>query len=290
MRVYNGTLSMHRLFKPFHLQIGILLAFFVGLYLPYIQTMIRDWNTNENFSHGYFIPFISAFMVYSMRGELKKVEKSHTNWGLLLIIFGLLQLSLGTIGAEYFLQRTSMIFVFFGLCLFLAGKSFTKKAAIPILYLIFMIPIPSIVWNEIAFPMQLLASSLAEGVIQALGIPVFRGGNILQLSNTSLEVIDACSGLRSLMSMLALSGALAYLFVRSNKRKWVVFLSAIPIAILVNIIRLTLTALVAERVSGEAAHGFLHGLSGWLMFILGLALLLGVYALLSKGNRGHENN
>ena len=245
--------------------------------------MVQDWNTNENFSHGYFIPAISVFMLLSMRRKLKDVEIFPSNWGFALIILGLMELTVGKIGSEYFLQRTSIILVLFGLCLFILGKHFTKMISVPILYLIFMIPIPAILWNEIAFPMQLFSSDLAEAAIRTLGISVLREGNILQLSNTSLEVVDACSGLRSLMSMLALSAAIAYLYSSSKRNKWIVFLSAIPIAILINILRLTFTAVIAEQFGDRTAHGFLHGFSGWLMFTLGLAMLIGIHLLLSKG-------
>lgn len=273
---------MTRLVKPIYFQIGLLFAILVAVYLPFIRTMVQDWNTNDNFSHGYLIPVISAFMLWSMRRELKQVSISPCNWGVPLIVLGLIQLVVGKIGSEYFLQRTSMIIVFFGLSFFLLGKSFTKKISVPILYLIFMIPIPAIVWNEVAFPMQLFASGLAERVVQTIGIPVFRGGNILHLSNTTLEVVDACSGLRSLMSMLAMSAAMAHLFGRSKKRKCVLFISAVPIAIFVNIIRLTFTAVLASRFGEKIAQGFLHEFSGWMIFILGLGMLISVHILLSK--------
>jgi exosortase len=281
---------MNRLIKPMHFQMGLLLAIFVVLYFPFIRTMVQDWNTNDNFSHGYLIPIISAFMIGSMRRGLKEVEISPSNWGFPLILLGLMQLTVAKIGSEYFLQRTSMILVLFGLSFFLLGKDLTKMICVPILYLIFMIPIPAIIWNEIAFPMQLFASALAERLIQIIGIPVFRGGNILHLSNTTLEVVDACSGLRSLMSMLALSAGMAYLFGRSKKRKWVLFLSAVPIAILVNIIRLTFTAVLANRFGEKMAQGFLHEFSGWLIFILGLGMLISVHVLLSKGKIRHVEN
>lgn len=269
--------------KLTYLQAGILLAAFIGLYFPFILAMEQDWSTNDNFSHGYFIPVIAAYMVYSRRTLLKGETVAPSNWGLLIIALGLVQLIIAKIGTEFFLQRTSMIVVLFGSVLFLLGKSFTRKVSFPLIYLVFMIPIPAIIWNNVAFPMQLFASGITERVVQAIGIPVFREGNVLHLSETTLEVVDACSGLRSLTSMLALGAALAYFSRLPGIRKWAIFLSALPIAIFVNIIRLTITAALASRFGGEIAQGFLHDFSGWLIFIVGLASLWGVAVLLSKG-------
>lgn len=283
-------LKMRAFRKPIYIQTGILFAAFAGLYFPFIITMVQDWNTNANYSHGYLIPLITGYMIYNMRRELQGVEISPSNLGLPLIVLGLAQLVVARIGSEYFLQRTSMIVVFFGLSLFLVGKDFTKKVSIPVIYLIFMIPIPAIIWNKVAFPMQLFASGITEWVIQVMGIPVFREGNILHLAETSLEVADACSGIRSLVSMLALSGAFAYLSELSRLKQWLLFLSAAPIAILINIIRLTLTAGLASRFGEKVAQGFMHEFSGWLIFLLGLAMLAGVYVFLLKAKIKHAES
>ncbi|MCK4486907.1 MAG: exosortase, partial [Desulfobacterales bacterium] len=249
---------MIRSSKPIYFQIPLLSGLFIALYFPFIRTMVHDWNIDANYSHGYLIPFISAYMIWSIRKELKQIDIAPSNWGLVLIALGLAQLTVAKIGSELFLQRTSMILVLFGVSLFLLGKAFTKKISIPILYLIFMVPIPAIIWNKIAFPMKLFASGIAEPIIQAIGISVFREGNILHLANTTLEVADACSGLRSLTSLLALSAAFAYIFPLRVINKWVLFFSAIPIAVAVNILRLTSTAVLAQNFGPKVAEGFLH--------------------------------
>lgn len=273
--------------KPFslqkpHLQLGLILAAFLALYFPFIQTLVRDWDANQNYSQGYFIPFVAAFMVWWMRDELKAVEVRPSNWGLALIVLGLLQLFVAKVGSEYFLQRTSMIVVLFGIALFLFGGRFTKAVWLPLVYLIFMIPLPAIIWNRIAFPMQLFASALTEDVVQLIGIPILREGNVLHLAQTSLEVVDACSGLRSLVNILGLAVGLGFLMNKEAWKRWVLFLAAFPIAVVVNIIRLSGTAVLASRYGGDVARGFLHDFSGWLVFVAGIGLLLLVQSGLGK--------
>ncbi|MBW1793371.1 MAG: exosortase/archaeosortase family protein [Deltaproteobacteria bacterium] len=268
--------------KILYFQIPLLSLLFIALYFPFICTMVHDWSIDDNYSHGYLIPFISAYMIWSVRKELQRVDILPSNWGLALIVLGLVQLTVAIIGSELFLQRTSMVVLLFGFSLFLLGKAFTKKISIPILYLIFMVPIPAIVWNKIAFPMKLFASYIAANVIDWIGISILREGNILNLASTTLEVADACSGLRSLTSLLALSAAFAYIFPLKVINKWVLFFSAIPIAIAVNIFRLTSTAVLAQRFGAKVAQGFLHEISGILVFIIAFILLFVVYTILSK--------
>ena len=276
--------STNKLFKPIYFQFGILVVVFVGLYFPFIRALVLDWSLNDNYSHGYIIPFISAFMIYSSRKELQVADIAPTNWGLPLIAIGLVQLVVAKTGSEFFLQRTSMILILFGFSVFFLGKKLTKKICIPLLYLVFMIPIPAIIWYKVALPMKLFASMLSEWLICSMGIPVLREGNIIHLAETSLEVVDACSGLRSLISMLALSSALAYLSRHSSLKKWLLFLSAAPTAVFVNVFRLALTGVLAKEFGEKVAKGFLHEFSGCLLFILGIMILIGVHVVLSKIN------
>lgn len=271
-------LKLHSL----HLQLGLILLAFLALYFPFIQTLVRDWDTNQNYSQGYFIPFVAAFMVWWIREDLARIELKPSNWGLAIITLGLLQLFVAKVGSEYFLQRTSMIVVLFGIALFLFGGRFTKAVWLPLAYLIFMIPLPAIIWNRIAFPMQLFASALTEDVVQLIGIPILREGNVLHLAQTSLEVVDACSGLRSLVNILGLAVGLGFLMNKEAWKRWALFLAAFPIAVVVNIIRLSGTAVLASRYGGDVARGFLHDFSGWIVFVAGIALLLAVQTGLGK--------
>lgn len=260
-----------------------ILSAFVGLYYHVILEMAGVWQTNDNYSHGFFIPLISIYMIYGIRHSLSRVPINSSNVGLLLIVIGLGQLYVASVGSEFFLQRTSMIIVLFGVSIFLWGFKVTQLLFLPIAYLVFMVPLPAIVWNKIAFPLQLFSSACTESMVRMFGIPIFREGNVLHLAQTTLEVIDACSGLRSLNTMFALSTALAWFSTLATWKKWVLFFSAAPIAIFANIIRLTLTAFLASKYGEQAAQGFLHEFSGLFTFALGLILLILLSRLLSKG-------
>lgn len=252
------------------------------LYYPIIAGLVGAWSTNGNYSHGYLIPFISGYMVWTVIKDGKLSEPVSDNAGLFVLILGLCQFLAARVGSEYFLQRASMITVLLGLLWYLAGRKLTKNLTYPVLYLLFMIPFPAIVWDRIAFPMKLLASYLAVRTIGLMGISVLREGNIIYLPNTTLEVADACSGLRSLMSLLALSAAFVFFSHNTKPRKLLLLFSAVPIAILTNIIRLTLTAALAGKYGEEIAQGFMHQFSGWLVFLLGLAMLFGMNGILSR--------
>jgi exosortase len=260
----------------------VVLTALFWLYLPFLKSLVVAWDTDDNYSHGYFIPFISLFMVFSLRNKLSRVQIRPLNSGFLLIVAGLLLLVVAKVGSEFFSQRFSLIIVLSGIVLFYFGSEYFKILLIPLCYLFFMIPLPAIIWNKIAFPMQLFGSYLTEQVIYFIGIPVYREGNVLHLVQTTLEVVAACSGLRSLVTMFALAGALSFFSSLSPARKWLLFFSAAPIAIFANIVRLTATAILASRYGSEVAQGFLHDFSGIVIFVLGLSLLVFVNRLLGS--------
>lgn len=263
----------------YHLLI-VFLGFFL-LYYPYLRTMVKDWGVNPNYSHGYLIPVISLYMVYSMRETLAKIKIEPWPLGLILIIIACVQLVVARAASEYFLQRTSIIVLFTGVALYFFGKKMTKQLMFPILYLIFMVPVPTIIWNEIAFPLQLLSSQLTENVISLSGMAIYREGNVITLPSITLEVVGACSGLRSLMMMLALSAAIVFFSGLSRTRKIILFLFAVPVAVVGNVFRLTATAFLSNSYGEKFAEGFLHEFSGLVVFFLGLILLMGFYKLLS---------
>jgi exosortase len=266
-------------------QIGILFLSFTLLFGHAIVGMIRDWSINENYSHGFLVPFITGYMIWLKKEQLIKIDSNPSNLGLLVILVGMGVFIIGNIGAELFITRTAIVITTIGLCIYSFGIRAATAIAVPLIYLMFMIPLPAIIWNKIAFPLQLFSANLTASVVHQLGIPILREGNILSLPNTTLEVVDACSGLRSLTSMLALSAPFAYIVKISNTSRWLLFLSAIPIAVTVNILRLTCTAMLATYIGPEAAKGFLHDLSGILVFVVAFMMLYGLFRLIQRAEK-----
>lgn len=272
---------MHARLKQIYPALLLAVSFLV-LYYPVIWKLVQDWEVDPNYSHGYFIPFIAGYMAWLKRDELKRAAGRGSNWGLALVLAGLLQYFVAWVGSEYFLQGTSMIVVLLGSVIYLRGGRVGGILLVPVLYLIFMIPLPAIIWNQLAFPLALLASKAAAGVIQLLGWSILREGNILTLPNITLQVADACSGLRSLTTLLALSALLAFISSLRTWKKWVLFLVAVPAALFCNVFRLIATAFLANCFGSQMAEGFIHEFSGLVVFILGLILLLLVQALLYR--------
>lgn len=267
--------------KPILVYFILIGSCFIFLYYPVFLKLIQSWKNDLNYSHGFFIPFISGFMLWSHRFEISRIENQPSSWGVLILLFGILILLLSWIGSEFFFQGLSMIFVLIGIILFMSGLPMVKKTFLPIIYLVFMIPLPAIIWNKLSFPLALFASGISAELIQLLGLPVLREGNVLNLPNITLQVVEACSGLRSLVTILALSGLLAFLGRFGWKEKLILFFSAIPVALICNVIRLIITAVIANYFGRSTAEGFIHSFSGVVVFILGLIVLLGVYAIFS---------
>lgn len=268
-----------------YIPVFIVAGCFLALYHHVILTLINDWRIDDNFSHGFLVPFISGYLIWQNRQTLSKLSIMPGNIGLLLICFSIAFYIFAYTGAELFTQRFSMILVMLSTVVFLAGWSYLKVLFFPIIYLILMIPIPAIIWNKIAFPLKLFATHWAVNTIQLLGITVYSEGNIIYLANTTLQVVDACSGLRSLTSLIALSAAFALITTHSRLKKIILFLSAIPIAIATNIFRLILTAVLAKEFGPQVAQGFLHEASGIMVFLIALILLFLLNILLARGSK-----
>jgi exosortase A len=264
------------------LKSAILAACLVLLYFRVLQGLVSDWIHMPDFSHGFLIPIVSFYFIYERRKKLSVLGPS-SNWaGLPLLLFGVMLLLLGNLATEYFTMRFSILVVLGGIILFLLGKEFLKTLLFPIGFLIFMIPIPSVLMDRITFPMQLFASKVAARSLYLIGIPVLREGNIIQLANTSLEVAEACSGIRSLISLLALSVVFAYFSQNTTWKRILLVLSTFPIAIIANAARVTGTGILANYYGDKVAQGFFHGFSGWILFVVAFVCLFIVGGLLSR--------
>ena len=260
-----------------------ILTLLVGyLYSSVLAGLVYDWDNDPNYSHGFLVPFLSAYFLWERWTPMAKIAPTPNLLGIPLLLFGVLMLVIGTIGAELFTQRISLIVVISGLILIILGKNFLYHLSLPIAFLIFMIPLPAIVINTIAFPLQIFAAQTAAFCLFNLGIPVLREGNLITLATSTLEVAEACSGLRSLMALLALGSVYGYFSQRVMWKQWALVLISIPIAILANAFRVTGTGVLANYWGPEAAEGFYHTFEGWIVFVVAFVLLLLSGMLISR--------
>jgi exosortase len=252
------------------------------LYAPVISKLVHDWSHDENYSHGFLIVPLAAWFAWQQRDRLAAAAARPSIIGLLAICGALALVIVGRLGAELFLTRVSLLIIVAGAVLFLHGWHHLRVLTFPILFLLLMVPLPAIVFNQIAFPLQLLASRVGTAGIQACAVPVLREGNVIVLADTSLEVAEACSGIRSLVSLLTLGILYGYF---TDPRPWmrtVIALSTIPIAIAANAARVTGTGVLAHYYGVEAATGFFHTFSGWLVFVVAFLLLFVVSRVLER--------
>jgi exosortase len=262
------------------------IAWFAGMlfacYAPTFWRLIKVWDQDADMGHGFFVPLIAGYVAWQKRDELMAQPASPNWWGLAVVLYGGLQLYLGTLGVELFLARTSFVISLIGVVLLMGGTRYLKILAFPLFLLFFMVPIPAIVYNRITFPLQILASELANAALDVLSIPVLREGNILHLADTSLSVVEACSGIRSLLSLTFLSLVYGFFFESRIWMRVLLFLSTVPIAIVANAGRVTLTGVLTEY-KPELAEGFFHTASGWVIFMIALGVLLAFHQALRLG-------
>ena len=266
--------------RPTAMALALLAVSFIGLYWPVWRKLIGDWATDDNYSHGFFIIPIAAFFVWERRGALARLPVRPSWFGLLVIVVSLAILTAGLLGAELFLSRISMLGVLVGTILFVLGWRHLYALILPIAFLLLMIPIPAIVFNQIAFPLQLLASQVGEVALRGLSIPVLREGNVMILANTTLEVAEACSGIRSLISLLTLGIVYGYFIDSRTSIRLLLAGVTIPIAILTNGLRVAGTGVAAHYYGAEAAEGFFHTFSGWVVFVAAFVCLFAVARLI----------
>jgi len=216
---------------------------------------------------------VAGYIVWQRRETLLRTEWKPAWWGMGILVWASLQAYLGMLGAELFLQRTAFLISLVGMLLVLGGTGVVRQLSFPLLLLLFMIPIPTVIYNQITFPLQLFASSVAERSLDMMNIPVLQNGNILELASQKLSVAEACSGIRSLLSLSFLSLVYAYFFDRKVWMRWVLLIATIPIAIIANSARVTLTGVFSE-INTELAQGFFHEAEGWVIFVVALVMLV----------------
>lgn len=267
--------------------VGLLLL----LYHEVLRRMAFQWYLNPDYSHGFLVPILSAYFVWQRRDALAAIPISPSRWGGAVLAIGLLILFIGTIGAELYLQRISLLAVIAGLVLLILGRNHLRLHTFPIVFLIFMIPLPDLLVNAVAFPLQMLAARAAAFCLFILGIPVLREGNVITLANTTLEVAEACSGIRSLQALATLGAVYAYFTETIRWKQALLVMMTIPIAVAANALRVCGTGVLAHYYGAAAAEGFYHTFSGIVVFAVAFALLLLCGAILSRiKKQEHRSN
>lgn len=323
-------------------------ALFLLIYLPVFAGLATEWYNDDNYSHGFLVPVISAFLLFLRRGSINEllnppnsaltfrkiiviaivtyaviaylldsgvafilvlnlviwfllirgftiqaregrlkgwIDYSGDNTGLPLLLIGMAVFVLANAGAEYFTLRLSLLFTFYGLVWYLFGRRFAFGAWFELAFLVFMIPLPYVIYYAATFPMQLFATKVTVTVLNVIGMTAVQQGNIIHLPGYSLEVAEACSGLRSLISLLALGAVYARYTQKGLPRQILLFASTVPIAIAANIFRILFTAVGAYTVSRELAEDFLHELSGMMVFVVAFIMLFAWGAILKIGTK-----
>jgi len=259
------------------LMIGLLL---VALYYRIAIKLVVDWYNIPDYSHGFLVPLFSLFLLWDRRKKIAETPVRQSWAGLSLVVLGLIILIFGVYGVDLFTSRISFVILLTGLIWTFLGSAMLHQLRFPILILLLAIPFPEIIFNQITFPLQLLASKLASSTLPLLGVPVLQEGNVIQLPVMKLEVAEACSGIRSLMSLFTLAVFYGYFLERTTSRRVILALASIPIAVAANAIRIVGTGLCVQYWDPVKALGFFHEFSGWVMFIISLVCLYLIHRIM----------
>jgi exosortase len=260
--------------------VAILLLLLIAVYFRIAGKLIFDWYDLPDYSHGFLVPLFSLYVMWESRATLRNTPV-HQSWaGLSLVVFGLAIVILGVYGADLFLSRISCLILLAGLIWTFLGWAMLKALRFPLLTLLLAIPFPEIVFNKITFPLQLLASDLASALLPLFHVPVLHEGNVIELPVMKLEVAEACSGIRSLMSLFTLAVFYGYFLEKTTRRRIILALASVPIAVTANAARIVGTGLCVQYWDPDKALGFFHEFSGWVMFVISLACLYLIHHLM----------
>jgi exosortase len=259
----------------------ILVAMILAIYGQTLLALADDWWNDPNSTYGLLVPPLAGYIAWQRRRLTLSVPIAPDFRGLLWILAGCGTLLIGKLGAEFFLSRISIVILLTGLIYMFWGKGRLRTLVFPILLLATMVPLPVIVFNSLAQPLQLFASRVSSRISQIFGVSVYQDGNIIQLATTTLGVEEACSGLRSLSALLVMALLLGFLQCRRPVTRAILFVMAFPIAVFVNVVRVSGTAILADYDS-RLAMGFYHTFSGWLVFLLGIVFVFGASRLIRQ--------
>jgi exosortase len=294
------AISPERVWKPLVIAAAVAFA-----YWGVLARLGRFWWDDENYSHGLLIPFVIGYILWAERDRLAGVaRRPSVVWGGAAAAAALLMLWVGTAGAELFTQRASLVLLLAGLAVYFWGWRMLRAVMVPLFLLALAIPVPTILFNKVAFPLQLFASRCAVWAMRMFDIPVLREGNVIELyplgstTTKKLEVVEACSGIRSLMTLVTLAVVFAYFTGPSDEdgqggrrlarfrqlRAVLIVLAAVPIAIITNAARVSGTGILARYYGTEVADGFFHEFSGWVIYVVAFLLLFAFGWLLDRFN------
>ena len=266
----------------------VLLGLVGWLYASILGRLVGQWWNDPNFSHGFFVPAFALFVLWHDRSRLASLPRIPSLWGVLILVMALSVLVVGVLGAELFLSRVSLLLLIAGLVVLFLGWNYLRAVLFPFAFLILMIPIPAIIFNQITFPLQILASKVAAAVLPLAGVPVLREGNVINLPTMPLEVAEACSGIRSLLSLATLAIIYGYLMETRNSVRVVLTLAAVPIAVAANSSRIVGTGLLVQYWDPNKAEGFFHAFSGWLIFVISLVMLFLLHQVIRLFEKKNE--
>lgn len=252
------------------------------LYYSIVLHLLLEWWKDPNFSHGFLVPMLSLFLVLRDRNRLLALPLKPSFWGLVIIAFAMGILVLGVLGAELFLSRVSLLILIFGLIVLFAGWNYFRALLFPWALLFLMVPIPAIILNQLTVPLQIFASKIAAGTLPFLGVPVLREGNIINLPAMPLEVAEACSGIRSMISLIVLAVIYGQLMEKSRSIRLLLMLAAVPVAISANSLRIIGTGLLVQYWGPGEAQGFFHYFSGWIIFLVSLLMIYALHRFLPR--------
>ena len=269
----------------------LLVATLLLLYSRVVAALVEQWLHDPDYSHGFLVPILACWIFWEQRRRLSQLPAAPSWWGVPIVLSAMGLLVLGTLGAENFVSRVSLLIVIAGLVIHFYGWRRFRAGLVAWLVLFLMVPLPAIIANIIVLPLQFISSGLATSFMDMCGIPVYREGNIIFLPSITLEVAEACSGIRSLMAMITLAVAYGYLFESKPWRRVVLVLSAIPIAVVANSLRVMASGILGQYWGRDKAEGFYHVFSGLVIFSFSFMLLWILHTVLRKfGEKQHAES
>ncbi len=262
-------------------QLVVLSGIILWLYRAILIHLVGQWWHDPNFSHGFFVPLFSALVIWQERQKFSELPLRPSWSGMAIAALAMCILVVGQMGAELFLSRFSLLILLAGLVVLFCGWMYFRALMFPWAFLILMIPIPTVVFNQITFPLQVLASRVSGLILPLLGVPVLREGNVINLPAMALEVAEACSGIRSLMSLVALAIIYGYLMEKRLWVRWILAFASVPIAVAANSVRIIGTGLLVQYWDPEKAEGYFHASWGWIIFVISLLMLYALHGLIT---------